>query len=98
MLLTEEEAKTRWCPFVRMSNGPDGSWNTMRDVRDETAYFCRGSACMAWRIGESAKKKVQSVVSGDSAFWVDVAAPEYANRQALEVRDGRGYCGLAGKP
>jgi len=83
--VTEDEAKKRWCPFVRVSNGPDGSWNTMQDARSEQTYFCRASACMAWRkTGSKCRNRVGSLVDRDidgTGAWIDI-----------------GYCGLAGAP
>lgn len=47
MTLTEEEAKTKWCPFAsvtaRDANGCGTYWN------GEPAFMCIASACMAWR-------------------------------------------------
>lgn len=37
MIVTEEEAKTKWCPEVRSENP------------GEENMYCIGSACMAWR-------------------------------------------------
>jgi len=37
MLLTEEEAKTKWCPHA----GPNRF--------DRQTEYCEGSICMAWR-------------------------------------------------
>lgn len=49
-VITEEEATKRWCPFVRMSNGPDGSWNRLvNSPGDYQSYNCLASECMAWR-------------------------------------------------
>lgn len=51
--MTEDEAKQKWCPFVRVysvsdSDGANGSWNRhQRNGHDETR--CIGSECMAWR-------------------------------------------------
>lgn len=48
--MTEEEAKTKWCPFARVdstaANRPNPGPNC-----DVTAGWppCIGSACMAWR-------------------------------------------------
>jgi hypothetical protein len=43
--MTEEEAKTKWCPAARHSydesTGP--GWNT------GNSPLCQGSMCMAWR-------------------------------------------------
>jgi hypothetical protein len=49
--VTEEEAKTKWCPLVRSSapddNGASNRW--ARDPFDGPSNVCIGSACMAWR-------------------------------------------------
>lgn len=49
--MTEEEAKTKWCPMVRftyLSNRSD-------DPSDGMGALCIGSACMMWRAGVSHK-------------------------------------------
>ncbi len=52
--MTEEEAKTKWCPFVRHYNAmfqPCG--NSLAGVPPRetpvTPFTCIASACMAWR-------------------------------------------------
>ena len=83
--MTEEEAKTCWCPFARDS----------RVVRAEnpggdrsTGFCCIGSACMAWRRGGEQKfrdRRTGKLSDRDmtgNGEWIDVA----------------GYCGLAGLP
>lgn len=55
--MTEEEAKTKWCPFARPSqNHPDecGEIRGNRALPYEPRTYpdsclCLGSACMAWR-------------------------------------------------
>lgn len=81
--MTEDEAKTKWCPFAReraKQGMPDGGGNRApygtgggeidpAYGAEQAALFpCIGSACMAWRI------------------------------MRLPDGDRHGYCGLAGKP
>lgn len=42
--MTEEEAKTKWCPMVRMK--PSG---LVADLRHLPDTLCLGTACMMWR-------------------------------------------------
>ena len=50
MMLTEEEAKQKWCPMYRMVLHNETLW----DNRSNNQGYCRceASGCMAWRYGE----------------------------------------------
>lgn len=65
--MTEEEAKTKWCPCARgimdaggnrMAWGGDGGEPNLPDDQAEYGaemadlYPCIGSACMAWRVSD----------------------------------------------
>ena len=81
--MTEEEAKTKWCPFIRLTASGGSEWHTNRDPSlpsspsDTQAYRCIASACMAWRVAQ-----VGRVEEGN----------EYKTYKPV------GYCGLAGAP
>lgn len=44
--MTEDEAKTKWCPFARVSYG---KYSCNRSDHDSPVGKCIGSKCMAWR-------------------------------------------------
>lgn len=54
-MMTEDEAKTKWCPHVRLTlgeSGTDVSWN--RIFQNDGSITARGcnciaSQCMSWR-------------------------------------------------
>lgn len=87
--MTEDEAKTKWCPFVRLTDdgqmyfdnrGRKFGGTSGKDGID--ASLCIGSGCMAWR-------------------WVEPpSAPNADNLVIVDARGtslGDGFCGLAGK-
>lgn len=49
MTLTEEEAKTKWCPFARFAFPNGSSANRDDHPRCQEHTRCIASACMAWR-------------------------------------------------
>lgn len=82
--MTEDEAKTKWCPSARsLPEGSEGSGNRWPKNDDDTPNefadhnACIGSACMAWR--------------WSGAFPLPDDPPAISERY-------NGYCGLAGKP
>lgn len=93
--MTEEDAKGRWCPFVRLVHGSIGTQSTShRDGQpaynrlvDEAKYSfpkaggCLGSACMAWRWVPSNHMRGVPNRDGEVEF--------------VSVRE-HGFCGLAG--
>ena len=92
-MMTEKEAKQKWCPFVREEVMPGEPF--MGQPR------CIGSACMAWRtIIETNNRQADSgPPAGDG--W-DKAGPVTGEGGFITKRQNWhravGYCGLAGRP
>lgn len=97
--MTEEEAKTKWCPHVRSmgddacSSAAGNRWQTDHD--DEPNLFdagnaCLGSVCMQWRWG--------GILADGTSYWTDTAADTARNATQKAGEQRLGYCGLAGKP
>lgn len=90
--MTEEEAKQRWCPFVRLT-GAEREWHTNRDPSmpsiptDTQAYRCIGSACMAWRWRGYFTDEGRFMHMAGRGHW-----------KSDEKREPTGFCGLAGRP
>ena len=98
--MTEDEAKTKWCPFARVPGLTIGGsgiamnrhpQNTPQPELEHAEFMtpkCIGSACMAWR-------------------WIITPKQAESNASIEAINPGcnpnmetvsRGYCGLAGKP
>ena len=94
--MTEEEAKTKWCPYARgiaAVIGSDGTQDVLTpphnrvgikgtaEVRLTPMHMCIGSACMAWR-------------------WDDWEFFSEGKMKAIEADPSlqEGFCGLAGGP
>lgn len=83
-MLTEEKAKTRWCPFARQpytigDRVSNVVGNRILDENGELAFTCCiGSACMAW----------QSAGMKGIGPTDDPTAPE----------EPIGYCSMFGRP
>lgn len=104
--MTEEEAKTKWCPFTRVvgftTQGGSRSqgFSANRDLLGAPLGRCIGSGCMAWRwTGEGQKPRI-----GETDTALSILGDEEQKREALERIAARelatrpGYCGLAGAP
>jgi len=83
--MTEEEAKTKWCPAYRVSVAMSGLNIDHADNRgtipNSDTSNCIASACMAWRIAWRGWDDKTAVIVGEHApaGWIK-----------------EGYCGLAG--
>lgn len=82
--MTEDEAKTKWCPFARDS---ETAGNRSQAAPDKIHFPCIASACMAWRW--TGRTEI-----GREGYYGD----EVMIRYEASVRGGDGHCGLAGQP
>jgi hypothetical protein len=91
--MTEEEAKTKWCPFARpvVAREQDGKVHIdaaspvhnrysmdVGQFKIPSGATCAGSACMAWR-------------------WLPKAGTDENDQPKYYAGSWHGYCGLAGK-
>lgn len=105
--MTEDEAKTKWCPFVRIVTGTIAADKTSQHASIQPAYnrvaeghnwafpgggCCIASACMAWRW-----------VAIWNGSYNDTFDPSFADGGPHSTRTPNfslsktdGYCGLAG--
>lgn len=82
--MTEEEAKTKWCPFSRDVTGAAMAMASFNrpfgpDYAASATCHCIGSACMAWR-------------ATDNEAGPSLPLDPFPGMKAA------GFCGLAGKP
>ena len=90
--MTEDEAKTKWCPQSRCAN------------QDPSLHDnCIASMCMAWRWSEA--KRSAAFLEAVQAHMVASDKPNFnTSVQAVYAETGgkfersEGYCGLAGAP
>ena len=103
-MMTEDEAKTKWCPFVRLSvtrwfGDPPivpitATANRVIAEENQEKTFCISSACMAWRWIDTG---VSVEGSTNNKYHKRVTGHTETHGRAL-LADIRGYCGLAGRP
>jgi hypothetical protein len=95
--MTEDEAKTKWCPFARQVGTIDNAVGSPQNgfsgnrFPDDRVSLCLGSACMAWRVRHQWFDNAQQDPS-----WVDYAPYAFEPGEGQERDDG--FCGLAGRP
>ena len=57
MLLTETEAKKKWCPYAREAGGENRAFMKKDAAAPPADCRCIASLCMAWRWGEAEPKQ-----------------------------------------
>jgi hypothetical protein len=109
--MTEEEAKAKWCPFVRLT-ASQGEWHTNREgpashLSEPGHALCIGSACMAWRHRDPqvevrqtglGRMPVEPYERFVAEGWRQIQRPPGEEGLFYErtISNGGGYCGLAG--
>jgi hypothetical protein len=89
--MNEDEAKTKWCPMVRLIDGqPPGGAATNRAYQEfgtehALSNRCIGSACMMWRWDSSPNPNHTPFM----AQFPPQAEPPYVKSSV------HGHCGLA---
>lgn len=106
-MLTEEEARAKWCPFARVMSSAEGDGSNGNrcfdaDMQNPKWARCIASACMAWRGQDRAAETGRKIPTSTSAvkpegnwYWShSVDGPVWVETAVERV----GYCGLAGEP
>ena len=110
MIVTEEEAKKKWCPLFAILMGLGGIAG-VRDIKTlHTATFCNASDCMMWRWTEKPWERLEDWTCNhsalckvelhkDDAYDLD-ECPECGADIVGNYKPvpGKGYCGLGGRP
>jgi hypothetical protein len=111
--MTEDEAKTKWCPAYRVAmagaGGSSMSTVSFRDLtnRPREGGKCMASACMVWRVSGHSPEytDVQNTAIGqkpkpvEGKVWRRVHRDdEAANDWQWRLYATEGHCGLAGRP
>jgi len=105
-LLTEQEAKERWCPFGKVAlDVYDGSGECVgsttvnrvsggtRNGQPVNGSKCLASTCMAWRWFDTVTDDGTGVNLRPTAH-----VARMPDRNPRPHSERRGFCGLAGRP
>jgi hypothetical protein len=92
--MTEDEAKKKWCPFVRdFKSGTLTPASNRLDGKVPSWSKCIGSECMAWRV------HVTGMWNKDTGNWWQTGEAT-TNTEVRNVPPEwrNGFCGLVGMP
>ena len=67
MSMTAKDARTKWCPFVRIMSGAGLIETTINRIGSEAHPHCIVSDCMAWRWSYN-PEEAQGNVNGPSGY------------------------------
>lgn len=105
---TEEEAKTKWCPFAKADDYDGGGYSTSSSkpasrhgrgmAFNEYGAFpfgnCIGSRCMAWRWTDPAYK-LEPLMTVEEARELGARDGDAPPCREVPTPNRRGRCGLA---
>lgn len=96
MIVTEQQAQQKWCPFSRVASRGQGGMNrgnlnSLTEEKLDNATACLGSGCMAWVFVESVEHADQVHEGWKRWRFVDSQDPQKEGRKPTN----RGFCGLA---
>lgn len=89
--MTEEEAKTKWCPHAVASHTDPRAG--FRDDGRPKVHPCIGSACMAWRWNDVPNPEYDRQRHVFMGGYPPSTTPPMTVKSETE-----GHCGLAGRP
>ncbi len=97
--MTEEEAKTKWCPFANVGSTTSGLGGFNRFIPpvgsgSDESVRCIGSDCMAWRW--EARLLGHDIEHQKATHGAIKGAVEHA--RFCREHPLLGFCGLAGRP
>ena len=96
MILTEEEARTKWCPMARVAF----EW-THGGTIDNQGFQVGGRPSSATVNRGADLSSHCNCIASECVMWVrtdNVAEPQHPTDATEPVYKVAGYCGLAGKP
>lgn len=102
--MTEDEAKTKWCPPAGSGAEYPRKIRKYDDVGGPAgtfAYNCIGSDCMAWRWKRDPVGWMVSIDGRPERYWTwdPSSEPGFEGRVSIRPVDLKltGHCGLAGR-
>jgi len=93
--VSEEEAKTKWCPQTLQARLM--VTDHVKLPVEMGGALCIGSACMAWRWAEQPPEIERTIWPSNPAERRKMQAEEEA-RLVEKFKRRKGFCGLAGRP
>jgi hypothetical protein len=81
--MTEEEARSKWCPFAKIESNSGAAINRPSSFAGTNLCNCFGSQCMAWKWSLS-PEDIKIGANTGSPNWAVTAVPS-------------GYCGFVNK-
>lgn len=101
-MLTEADAKTKWCPFALAPNNGERPVAINRNNREaDVDCACLASGCMAWRTAPKGNKRIFVTFEDKPEEEWNWDPTNHKGYEGYKVRvvepDAMGFCGLAGK-